>query len=171
MTEPGGGLASLIRQLESRFDSLAGFLPEEIFLFVSRITPLVNVDLLIQDHARGTLLTWRHDRFYGPGWHVPGGIIRFRETAADRIHTVAKSELGAAVQFEPTPLFVHENINLERRDRGHAISLLYRCHVTSELDEQRRFLSGEPLPHQWYWHRKCPDNLIHEQQSYAAFME
>ena len=48
-------------------------LPHDLFVFVSRLTPLVNVDLLIQDPHHGTLLTWRHDETYGPGWHVPGG--------------------------------------------------------------------------------------------------
>jgi colanic acid biosynthesis protein WcaH len=32
-----------------------------------------------------TLLTWRDDESFGAGWHVPGGIIRYKETAADRI--------------------------------------------------------------------------------------
>ena len=33
-------------------------LPDDVFLFVSRIVPLVNVDLLIQDDRSRTLLTW-----------------------------------------------------------------------------------------------------------------
>ena len=50
-------------------------LPEDLFLFVSSLTPLVNVDLLIRDDAGRMLLGWRHDAFYGPGWHVPGSFI------------------------------------------------------------------------------------------------
>src|SRR3954451_13793393 len=60
-------------------------LPEEFFLFLSRYTPIVNVDLLIQEaigeDRRRTLLTWRDDETYGAGWHVPGGIIRYKESA------------------------------------------------------------------------------------------
>jgi hypothetical protein len=73
LIEPSGDMAALIRQLDGLIDAGAGGLPEELFLFVSRITPLINVDLLIQDDGRRTLLTWRSDRFFGPGWHVPGG--------------------------------------------------------------------------------------------------
>src|SRR5438105_4861558 len=54
-------------------DTGAG-LPPEVFLFLSRVTPLLNVDLLIQDDRGRTLLTWRDDEFFGAGWHVPGGI-------------------------------------------------------------------------------------------------
>src|SRR5258705_8683005 len=77
VTDPSGDMAALIRRIESQIDTRA--LPEELFLFISRITPLINVDLLIQDYGKGTLLTWRSDRFFGPGWHVPGGIIRHKE--------------------------------------------------------------------------------------------
>jgi len=172
LTDPPHGLAPSIRQLESQIDARAGGLPEELFLFVSRITPLVNVDLLIQDDDRKcTLLTWRSDRFFGPGWHVPGGIIRHKERAADRILAVALLELGAAVTFDAAPIFVHENIRASWRDRGHFISLLYRCRLVGDLDPRLQYAAGEPLVNQWLWHEKCPENLISEQRVYAAFME
>ena len=145
-------------------------MPEELFLFASRITPLVNVDLLIQDDAGRTLLTWRSDRFFGPGWHVPGGIIRHKEMAADRIHAVARLELGVAVTFDLTPILVHENIRSAWRDRGHAVSLLYRCRLAGDLDPLRKYDPGKPLPDRWGWHAKCPENLIPEQQAYTVFM-
>ena len=64
-------------------------LPEELFYFVSQLTPLINVDLLIKNQQGQTLLTWRDDRFHGPAWHIPGGIIRFKEKIEDRILKVA----------------------------------------------------------------------------------
>jgi hypothetical protein len=76
-------------------------LPEEIFLLVSRMAPLINVDLLIQDEASHTLLTWRNDEYFGTGWHVPGGIIRYKEVAADRVRACAREELGAEVVLTP----------------------------------------------------------------------
>src|SRR5215471_8801484 len=74
----------------------AGGLPEELFRFLTRFVSIINVDLLIAGRTGRTLLTWRDDAIYGAGWHVPGGIIRFQETAADRVHATARSELGAA---------------------------------------------------------------------------
>ena len=50
-------------------------LVDSVFYMVSRLTPMVNVDLLIKNDANQILLTWRADRYYGPGWHIPGGIM------------------------------------------------------------------------------------------------
>lgn len=169
MNEAAGGVAASIQALERDIDPGSG-LPEEIFLFVSRLTPLVNVDLLIRDGAGRTLLTWRSDRFHGPGWHVPGGIIRFKERAEDRIGAVAAIELGTTVEFDAAPIFVQQSIAADRRDRGHLISLLFCCRLRSELDSQRHHVAGPPLAGQWAWHDGPPANLIGEQRTYAAFM-
>ena len=170
MSDRSSDLAGSIRELESRIGTTADGWPEELFLFVSRITPLVNVDLLIRDMRGRTLLTWRNDRFYGPGWHVPGGIIRFRETAAERIRVVARRELGADVEFDASPLLVHEGIDPERRDRGHFISLLYKCRLATDPDARQRFTPDAPRPNQWMWHAGCPKNLIREQRDYARYI-
>jgi colanic acid biosynthesis protein WcaH len=137
----------------------AAGLPEDLFLLVSRLTPLVNVDLLIQDERSGTLLTWRDDRFYGAGWHVPGGIIRYKQTAEDCIRATAQRELGAAVEFEPDPIAVVQNIEPVRRQRGHFIALLYRCRLAAPPAEALRAASA-PKPGQWAWHAQCPPDLI-----------
>lgn len=65
-------------------------LPEVVFLLMTRLTPMVNVDLLIQDPTGRTLLTWWDDSYHGAGWHIPGGIIRLKETAAQRIAAVGR---------------------------------------------------------------------------------
>ena len=154
---------------ERQFDPRRG-LPEEVFLFVSRLTPLVNVDLLIRNAAGQTLLTWRSDRFHGPGWHVPGGIVRFQERTEDRIRAVAALELGTTVEFGPAPAFVQQSIAPDRRERGHLISLLYMCKLCGEPDPVRQFVAPVPQPGQWAWHDRAPVDLIPEQTAYAAYM-
>ena len=67
-----------IKFLENQIKNPSKGLPQEIFFFISRITPMINVDLLIKDEKGRTLLAWRDDEFY-KGWHIPGGIIRFKE--------------------------------------------------------------------------------------------
>ena len=143
-------------------------LADEIFRFVSRITPLVNVDLLIQDERSRTLLTWRDDEFYGPGWHVPGRIIRYKESAANRIRACAREELGADVSFDPAPLLLLEGIR-EEDTRGHHISLLFRCRLVSPPDEARRAISDPPSSGQWRWHERAPADLLEEQRLYEQF--
>ena len=51
----------VIEFLDKQISNLSLGLPEEIFLFVSRTTPLVNVDLLIKDENGRTLLSWRDE--------------------------------------------------------------------------------------------------------------
>jgi colanic acid biosynthesis protein WcaH len=154
-------------------DELAGDpttgLPEELFLFISRITPLVNVDLLIQDEHHRTLLTWRSDDHHGCGWHIPGGIIRYKETAHHRIREVARKELGAAVDFDPKPIAVMEGIARERI-RGHFISLLYRCRLTSELDPRLRAITDPPEPGTWCWHDGPPADLLEVHTMYQPYI-
>src|SRR5689334_24697930 len=94
----------VISELEAALGDPRQGLPEELFLFVSRITPLINVDLLIHDDQSRTLLTWRDDEFYGAGWHVPGGIIRFKESVATRVHACAREELGAEIAYDEAPV-------------------------------------------------------------------
>jgi colanic acid biosynthesis protein WcaH len=143
-------------------------LPEDVFLFVSRIVPLVNVDLLIQDDRSRTLLTWRDDEFFGPGWHVPGGIIRYKESAADRIRNCARDELGADVACDPAPLLVSETIRAQST-RGHSVSMLFRCRLLTAPDDARSAASDPPSPGQWRWHNRCPPDLLEAQRPYARF--
>ncbi|SVE18316.1 uncharacterized protein METZ01_LOCUS471170, partial [marine metagenome] len=78
-----------IAQVERLIKDPSYGLPEEIFYLVSRITPLINVDLLIHNKNGETLLTWRGgDETSKPGWHIPGGIVRYKEKIADRIRAV-----------------------------------------------------------------------------------
>jgi colanic acid biosynthesis protein WcaH len=145
-------------------------LPEEVFLFASRITPMVNVDLLIQDENKGTLLTWRQDTFEPPGWHIPGGIIRFKESFASRIHAVAKNELGAQVQFSSNPLTIKAVLHPTRKTRGHFISMLFRCTLLSPPNPDWKFIGDVPKPNQWKWHETCPNNLIPVHEMYRSFV-
>ncbi len=155
--------------LESSLVDPGDGLPLDVFHFVSRITPLINVDLLIKDVRGRTLLTWREDEFFGGGWHVPGGIIRYKETRADRIHACAREELGAVVSFEPVPVAISEFIR-EHRTRGQFISLLYRCRLESPPDAARRAADGPAHAGQWRWHEGVPPDLLEAHRVYARFL-
>ncbi len=143
-------------------------LPEEVFLALSRMTPMINVDLLIRDVEGKTLLTWRKDAFYPAGWHIPGGIIRFRERIEHRISEVARLELGVEVEAEKL-LDLREFIEPERRTRGHFISLLYECRLRSSPAPELE-CRGVPQHGQWAWFRCCPDNLLKVHEVYRSFI-
>ena len=98
-------IVEAIKFLDKQIKNPSKGLPEELFFFTSRIVPLVNVDLLIKDENGRTLLSWRDDEA-GKGWHVLGGIIRFKETFAERLLKVAKTEIGRSVKLILSPLLL-----------------------------------------------------------------
>lgn len=167
--EPESNL--LIERLEARVADPRQGLPSEVFLFLSRMSPLTNVDLLIQDEAGRTLLTWRDDEFHPGGWHVPGGIIRYKETMAERIRKVAFGELGTEVEFSPNPIAVNEVIAPVRRDRGHFLSLLFRCRLLREPSATLAYGgTGMPRAGEWAWHLGAPADLIEVHRMYLPAM-
>lgn len=164
-------LAILLARLDEAVPDARGGLPQDLFYLVSRLTPLVNVDLLIRDGDGRVLLTWRADEFYGPGWHVPGGIIRFKETAAARIVAVASNELGAEVRADPAPFIVREIMSPCRDVRGHFISLLYCCTLITPLNMALKFIGDRPDNGMWCWFERCPDNLIPAHEIYRSHID
>jgi ADP-ribose pyrophosphatase YjhB (NUDIX family) len=161
----------LAMYLDENGGKLPADLPEDLFLLISCVVPMVNVDLLIKDNQGRTLLTWRDDEIYGAGWHLPGGVVRFREKASDRVREVARMELGAEVTFDETPLWVAEIIHPTRDVRGHAVALLYRCELASELRADLKYDGGRPAAGAWQWHRDCPPDLLPFHRVYARFLQ
>ena len=154
-------LQNQINELESHINDPSSGLPDEIFFFATRITPMVNVDLLIQNDRNETLLTWRGGSYYSPGWHIPGGIVRLRESMYDRIDQVAKDELGALVTYNSNPIVVNEIIRLpDRINRTHFISFLFKAKLSSSLNQDLQFKNSTPEDGQWSWHQSCPSNII-----------
>ncbi|MFH1288871.1 MAG: NUDIX domain-containing protein [bacterium] len=144
-------------------------LPNELFYYISKVTPLVNVDLLIKDENGRTLLSWRNDQYSGRGWHVPGGIIRFKETFETRIKKVAETEIGVPVDFDPNPVAINQIIHNECEIRGHFISILYKCSLSSDFIPGNKGLSNTD-PGYLMWHDTCPDDLLEFHEIYRGFL-
>ena len=157
----------LVSQLKRSVDNPSDGLPDEIFQFVSGLTPLVNVDLLITDPQAGVLLTWRPAGNYPAGWHIPGGIIRLKEKFEDRVRKVALSELRVNVLSFKGPIKITEMIHPEAETRVHFISLLYKVKIEGSLDDSLKWQSGVPRPGQWYWHEEWPKNMYGPQSEYT----
>ena len=143
-------------------------LPEDLFLFISRITPMVNVDLLIKDENGHTLLSWRDDKFTGAGWHVPGGIVRFKERLEERILKVAEIEIGTVIEFNPVPIAINQMF-CKQDTRGHFISILYKCFISSKFIPKNTGLSKTDNGF-LMWHDSCPVNLIKVHEIYRNYI-
>lgn len=134
-------------------------LPDEVFYYISRTTPLVNVDLLIKDEQGRTLLAWRDDQYSGRGWHLPGGIVRFKESLETRVQKVAETEIGTEVEFDPVPIAVNQHIHHEREIRSHFVSILYKCFLSGTFVPDNKGLSAADAGY-LMWHDLCPGDLL-----------
>ena len=169
-----------IEQLREKMSSL-GISPEcglgeELFLFVSSIVPMVNVDLLVYNKEGQFLLTKRNDPHCGTGWHVPGGCIRFKEKIENRIRKVAKSELGLEdFTFDKDPINIFEIFSTEERnidnqnERAHFITLVYKCYVPEGYQPDN---SGKSTADAGYirWFDKLPSDFLTIQDCYKKIL-
>ncbi|MFM0211272.1 GDP-mannose mannosyl hydrolase [Paraburkholderia sediminicola] len=71
-------------------------LPIHMFLNVVDATPLVAIDLIIENGAGGYLLGRRVNKPAQGFWFVPGGRIRKNERLDDAFRRIAGEELGRA---------------------------------------------------------------------------
>ena len=163
-------MTSHIASLMSSIDDPTVGLPEEIFLFASSIVPMVNVDLLIKDEEGRALLTWREDKYSEAGWHIPGGIIRYKEMLADRIAKVAAGELSAELTSEHELIAVFEFHIMDRRERADFITFLYQCTLSAPPHEALRYTGGEPQHGQWCWFEGVPEDLLSCHRVYEEYL-
>jgi colanic acid biosynthesis protein WcaH len=162
-------ISDAVQFLDNNIPDKWNGLPNDIFYFISRITPLVCVDLLVKDTNGRCLLAWRDDEYHGKGWHIPGGIVQFQETLEQRIQKTAELEYGVNVQFSSVPLTVEQLIIPENENRGHFITFLYKCSVPDNFipDNQGR---KEDDAGYLKWHETCPFNLIKIQDYCRKFI-
>ena len=162
------GLNGLLQEIDQYVQNPEDGLPEEIFLFATEITPMVNVDLLIRDGEGSILLSWRDDPFYGKGWHVPGGILRLKENFEERIQKTAQNEIGCSVESADEPIEVVPIIIKEMKTRGHFITFVYECRLPAGFEISN---AGRKETDAGYlkWHKTCPDNMLSVHQFYRKY--
>ncbi len=146
-------------------------LGSEVFHFVSSLVPMVNVDLLVKNNNGEKLLTWRDDQFYGAGWHLPGGVVRFKEDPLKRVSEVAKIEIGCDVEALPDPIRVLSLMTDKRDTRGHFISLLYSVRLKGLPDLAKKADPILPFQGFWMWHSKAPIDLIPAHNCYRDLLD
>ncbi len=142
-------------------------LPEDIFYFVGRLTPYVNVDLIIRCPKNGVLLTWRNDKFSGKGWHIPGGIVRFKEKIKDRIKKVGLNELGIKIYKFKGPIDINEII-INQKERSHFISLLFECYIQKKEKKKLDNIVKNNINMKFF--KKKPKNFLKLQEIYNNYI-
>lgn len=149
-------------------------LPEDIFAMISMLIPIANVDLFIRDDKGRILLSWRDDEFFGKGWHIPGGCIRFKETMLERIAETARKELHTEVSVNPVPMAVRDVIvekeAEEPKMRAHHLAVMYECRLPESYNINNRKIS-ETDEGYLKWFDKIPDNILKVHDCYKDIFE
>ncbi len=70
------------------------------FLAIIDVTPLVSIDLILEDQQGRILLGKRRNRPAQGYWFVPGGRIRKNEKLADAIKRISLTELGTEITLD-----------------------------------------------------------------------
>ena len=141
-------------------------LPQHLFNYVSSITPLVSVELIITCPSKLVLLSWRDDDLYGPGWHLPGGIVRHKESLIDRIRFVALKECAIDRFDSCTFLQINQIMNPNRNLRGHFISLVYGLSIGYDpCVDQNDFKNGS-----LGLFSSAPTNLIEQHRRFEGLI-
>ena len=163
-------LGKLLIKIRSYVGDATQGLPEELFLFATEITPMINVDLLIRDETGRILLSWRNDQFYGQGWHVPGGIIRLKESLEERIQRTALSEIGTQVFHNENSSEIIPIILKNMKQRGHFITLVYECRLPDGfkvLNEGRKESDAGYLK----WFEQFPYDMLEVHHVYKKYFK
>jgi len=162
---------SLLFGLERAIPDASNGLGNDLFLAISRLTPIVNVDLLVQKSFSGrlhTLLSWRSDEFY-LDWHFPGGVLRFKEKLKSRVKRVAEQELSSPITNIEGPLEINEIMNPSRDVRGHFLSLLYSVELGSYPEIGSHDSNEEIKPGTLRWFLQAPTDLLRQQKIYESY--
>ena len=77
---------------------------KEQFLQIIDNTPLVSIDLILEDSQERVLLGKRTNQPAQDFWFVPGGRIRKNETLDEAIHRISATELGITLHRKDATL-------------------------------------------------------------------
>lgn len=141
-------------------------LTEELFAFATSLIPCSNIDLLIRYDNNRVLLTWRNDKYYSEGWHIPGGCLRMHETLMDRVQKTAVKEIGTKVILKSNEFVTQEGIIHYNRpwldnelERSHNISMLFDCKLPDDflISNQKENEHAEGF---LKWFDFYPDDLL-----------
>lgn len=132
------------------------FLNDAAFRNVIDASPLVSIDLIVEDSLGRFLLGYRKNRPAQGFWFVPGGRIQKNESLADAFSRLSYSELGAefsiaeAVLQGPYDHFYSDSVFGESPST-HYVAIAYRLksevplNLPEEQHSEYRWLSRESL--------------------------
>lgn len=112
---------------------------EEQFLTIVDATPMVSIDLIIENQNDDVLLGKRLNRPAMGYWFVPGGRIRKNERLSDAMARISSTELGTEISLHDTRLlgaYEHiydDNYSGKKGINTHYVVLAYKIPVQNDF--------------------------------------
>ncbi len=106
---------------------------------IVKLTPLISIDLVIENRDNRFLLGYRTNRPAKGTWFVPGGRILKDETLADAFRRLAQVELGSSLEINSAQfLGVYEHFYSDNfkdtESTTHYVVLGYKIEITKPLE-------------------------------------
>jgi colanic acid biosynthesis protein WcaH len=127
-------------------------LTKDDFVQIVKNTPLIAIDLIIENMQGEILLGWRTNQPAKGFWFVPGGRILKNEPFLDAFARIGKAETGMDIQLEDSiflgiyeHIYPNENFNEDPSFGTHYINLAYRVKLSDTP------VSLPPEQHTNYW--------------------
>ena len=151
-------------------------MPQELFLLISGLIPLPNVDLLVTNAKGKVLLTRRKDPWDQDSWHIPGGCMHYGESFEHCVRNTARRELGAEVTISPEPIAVRNVIRGVDdskefpRERGHNVAILFACRTPEgwEIDNGTKTEADDGFA---AWFDEIPNDFMKIQHVYLDVLK
>ena len=131
------------------------------FLKIIESTPLVSIDLIIENQRGDILLGKRTNRPAQNYWFVPGGRIRKNETIAEAIARISSTELGIDMSINDVQLFgtydhIYEDNYLgEDGVNTHYVVLAYRLKEPRLIEVSMDTIRDDQHSEISYWTREA----------------
>lgn len=116
-------------------------IPKDIFYNVVKFTPLISIDLILENSEKKLLLGWRTNSPAKNTWFVPGGRILKDETLDNAFVRISENELGIKFTMNEAEFlgvyehnYPHENFFEENSFSTHYIVLGFRIKVNTLIN-------------------------------------
>jgi colanic acid biosynthesis protein WcaH len=131
-------------------------LPRELFGQVIDATPLVSIDLVIQDAQGQVLLGKRVNRPAKGFWFVPGGRVRKNEMLDEAFQRLTNIELGIELSRNDATLLgvyqhLYEDNALEIENVStHYVVIAYKIKLNAALPNENVRLDDQHSDQRWW---------------------
>jgi ADP-ribose pyrophosphatase YjhB (NUDIX family) len=140
-----------------------GFLPnQEVFELMVRLRPLPFTEVIItRNNHKEFLLVYREDKWWGKGWHIPGGGMKTEETIEETCSRHTREDAGIESVRIISPLIAIRKWALGEHPFGTPVSLVFVVEPVEEVIERDTVR----------WFSKIPREMLDTRGNHEKFIE